>query len=131
MSINEFIGKNSFENIKFLIRDNKFKKILIFAGKTSFFKSGACEQVKTILNEVFAYINLSQLDSNEFSEKSRIIMLYALCGFGNFSSVGILLGGLGAIIPDRKEELISIGGRALYASLLASCMTGFMVGIIY
>ena len=87
--------------------------------------------VKTILNEVFAYINLSQLDSNEFSEKSRIIMLYALCGFGNFSSVGILLGGLGAIIPDRKEELISIGGRALYASLLASCMTGFMVGIIY
>ena len=58
-------------------------------------------------------------------------MLYALCGFGNFSSVGILLGGLGAMIPERKEELISIGGRALYASLLASCMTGYIVGIVY
>ena len=87
--------------------------------------------LKTILNEVFAYISLSQLDASELSEKSRIIMLYALCGFGNFSSVGILLGGLGAMIPERKEELISIGGRALYASLLASCMTGYIVGIVY
>ncbi len=57
-------------------------------------------------------------------------MLYALCGFANFSSVGILLSGMSAMIPERRDDLISVTGKALWAALLASCMTGFIVGII-
>ena len=81
MSIHEFIGKNSFENIKFLIRDNKFKKILIFAGKTSFFKSGACEQVKTILNDIKYEIIYKTKDYPDFAD--LIISIKKLNDFGS------------------------------------------------
>tara|TARA_B100001113_G_scaffold96642_1_gene77569 strand:+ start:957 stop:2207 length:1251 start_codon:yes stop_codon:yes gene_type:complete len=86
--------------------------------------------VKTALNEFVAYLYLSDVDTYQLSDKSRLIMLYALCGFANFSSVGILLSGLSAMIPERRGDLISISGKALWAALLASCLTGYMVGII-
>jgi CNT family concentrative nucleoside transporter len=86
--------------------------------------------VKTALNEFVAYLYLSDTETYNFSEKSRLIMLYALCGFANFSSVGILLSGMSAVVPERKDDLISVTGKALWAALLASCMTGFIVGII-
>ena len=86
--------------------------------------------VKTALNEFVAYLYLSDVETYNLSEKSRLIMLYALCGFANFSSVGILLSGMSAMVPERRDELISVTGRALWAALLASCMTGFIVGII-
>ena len=86
--------------------------------------------VKTALNEFVAYLYLSDVEAYNLSEKSRLIMLYALCGFANFSSVGILLSGMSAMVPERRDELISVTGRALWAALLASCMTGFIVGII-
>jgi CNT family concentrative nucleoside transporter len=86
--------------------------------------------VKTALNEFVAYLYLSDTETYNFSEKSRLIMLYALCGFANFSSVGILLSGMSAMVPERKDDLISVTGKALWAALLASCMTGFIVGII-
>ena len=86
--------------------------------------------IKTVLNEFVAYIYLSDLSTNELSEKSRIIMLYALCGFANFSSVGILLSGLSAMAPERRNDIISISGKALWGALLASCLTGFIVGVI-
>ena len=86
--------------------------------------------VKTALNEFVAYLYLSDSETYNLSEKSRLIMLYALCGFANFSSVGILLSGMSAMIPERRDDLISVTGKALWAALLASCMTGFIVGII-
>ena len=86
--------------------------------------------VKTALNEFVAYLYLSDSETYNLSEKSRLIMLYALCGFANFSSVGILLSGMSAMVPERKDDLISVTGKALWAALLASCMTGFIVGII-
>ena len=86
--------------------------------------------VKTALNEFVAYLYLSDVETYNLSEKSRLIMLYALCGFANFSSVGILLSGMSAMVPERRDDLISVTGRALWAALLASCMTGFIVGII-
>ena len=86
--------------------------------------------VKTALNEFVAYLYLSDVDTYQLSDKSRLIMLYALCGFANFSSVGILLSGLSALIPERRADLISISGKALWAALLASCLTGYMVGIL-
>ena len=86
--------------------------------------------VKTALNEFVAYLYLSDFETYNLSDKSRLIMLYALCGFANFSSVGILLSGMSAMIPERRDDLISVTGKALWAALLASCMTGFIVGII-
>ena len=86
--------------------------------------------VKTALNEFVAYLYLSDSETYNLSDKSRLIMLYALCGFANFSSVGILLSGMSAMIPERRDDLISVTGKALWAALLASCMTGFIVGII-
>ena len=87
--------------------------------------------VKTALNEFVAYLYLSDTDSYSLSDKSRMIMLYALCGFANISSVGILLSGISAMVPERRMDLISVSGKALWAALLASCLTGFMVGILY
>tara|TARA_B100000965_G_scaffold378746_1_gene373921 strand:- start:43 stop:1293 length:1251 start_codon:yes stop_codon:yes gene_type:complete len=86
--------------------------------------------VKTALNEFVAYLYLSDSETYNLSEKSRLIMLYALCGFANFSSVGILLSGMSAMVPERRDDLISVTGKALWAALLASCMTGFIVGIL-
>ena len=92
--------------------------------------AGSLLGVKFILNEFVAYINLSGIDANALSEKSRLIMLYALCGFANLSSVGILLSGIGTMIPNRKDDLISVSGKALIAATLASCFTGLVVGVI-
>ena len=92
--------------------------------------AGSLLGVKFILNEFVAYINLSSIDPSMLSEKSRVIMLYALCGFANLSSVGILLSGIGTMIPERKTDLISVSGKALIGATLASCFTGLVVGII-
>jgi CNT family concentrative nucleoside transporter len=92
--------------------------------------AGSLLGVKFILNEFVAYINLSGIDANALSEKSRLIMLYALCGFANLSSVGILLSGIGTMVPNRKDDLISVSGKALIAATLASCFTGLVVGVI-
>ena len=86
--------------------------------------------IKTMTNEFIAYIRLAEIDTSLLSERTRLIMLYALCGFANLSSVGILISGMGAMAPNRKDDLISVSGRALIAAVLASCMTGFIVGIL-
>lgn len=92
--------------------------------------AGTLLGVKTAMNEFVAYIYLADVETYALSEKSRLIMLYGLCGFANFSSVAILLSGLGAIIPQRKEDLIAVSGKALWAAILASCMTGYVVSLI-
>ena len=94
------------------------------------FAAGQLLGVKTALNEFVAYLYLSDSETYQLSEKSRLIMLYALCGFANFSSVGILLSGMSAMVPERRKDLISVSGKALWGALLASCLTGFMVGIL-
>jgi len=86
--------------------------------------------IKTITNEFIAYIRLAEIDPMLLSERSKLIMLYALCGFANLSSVGILISGMGAMAPERKNDLIEVSGKALVAAVLASCMTGFIVGIL-
>ena len=86
--------------------------------------------IKTMTNEFIAYIRLAEIDASLLSERTRLIMLYALCGFANLSSVGILISGMGAMAPERKDDLIAVSGRALVAAVLASCMTGFIVGIL-
>ena len=84
---------------------------------------------KTIFNELIAFNDLRELDTNLLSERSQLIMLYGICGFANISSVGILLGGLSAICPDIRGTLLKIAFRALFAATLASCLTGTVVSL--
>ena len=84
---------------------------------------------KTIFNELIAFNDLRDLDTNVLSDRSQLIMLYGICGFANISSVGILLGGLSAICPDIRGTLLKIAFRALFAATLASCLTGTVVSL--
>jgi len=91
---------------------------------------GSLLGIKTVLNEFIAYIELQQLPAGVLSEHSKLIALYAVCGFANLSSVGIQISGIGAMCPERRGDLMSLGFRALYAATLASCMCGAVVGIV-
>jgi CNT family concentrative nucleoside transporter len=91
---------------------------------------GSLLGMKTILNEFIAYIGLSQLAPEVLSEHSRLVAIYALCGFANLSSMGILIGGIGAMSPERKLELGELAPRALVAATLGSCMSGSVVSIV-
>jgi CNT family concentrative nucleoside transporter len=64
------------------------------------------------------------------SEESRLIMTYALCGFANFGSLGIMIGGLGAIVPDRRSEIVALGLRSIVAGVLTTCLTAALVGLL-
>ena len=85
--------------------------------------------IKTALNEFVAYGQLASLDTEILSDRTKLIALYALCGFANFSSVGILVSGIAAMSPTRKNDLIEVSFKALLGATLASCMTGLVIGI--
>ena len=85
--------------------------------------------IKTTLNEFVAYPGLASLDNGELSDRSKLITFYSLCGFANFSSVGILISGITAMAPERKDDLINVSFKALVGATLASCMTGLIVGL--
>jgi CNT family concentrative nucleoside transporter len=85
---------------------------------------------KTVLNEFVAYLNLAHLPPEALSPRSRLIMTYALCGFANFGSLGILVGGMTAMAPERKHEIVSLGPRSILSGTLATLMSGTVVGMI-
>lgn len=85
---------------------------------------------KTVLNEFVAYIELSRLPADALSPRSRLIMTYALCGFANFGSLGIMIGGLTVMAPERKRDIVSLGFRSLVSGTLATCMSGALVGML-
>ena len=84
---------------------------------------------KIILNELVAYLDFSKLPADALSERSRVIMTYALCGFANFGSAGIMIGGLATVVPDRRREIVGLALRAIVSGTLAACMTGAVVGL--
>ena len=92
--------------------------------------AGQLMGIKTVLNELLAYLRLAALPSEALSERSRLIMTYALCGFANFGSLGIMIGGLGALAPQRRGEVVALGMRSILAGTLATLMTGAMVGML-
>ena len=92
--------------------------------------SGQLLGIKTTLNEYVAYPALANLEDGILSDKSKLITFYGLCGFANLSSVGILITGITAMAPERKEDLINVSFKALVGATLASCMTGLIVGIL-
>ena len=85
---------------------------------------------KTVLNEFLAYIDLAALPAGALSAHSRLILLYALCGFANFGSIGIMVGGLCAMAPERKHDIVSLGFRALVSGTIASLMGGAVIGAL-
>lgn len=85
---------------------------------------------KTILNEFVAYLNMSRLPEGALSPKSRLVMTYGMCGFANLGSLGILLGGLTPLMPDRERELASLAIKAVIAGTLATSMTGAVVALV-
>ena len=92
--------------------------------------AGSLLGTKTIPNELVAYLNLAGLDPAELSLRSRLIMTYALCGFANLGSLGIMLGGIGVMVPERREEIVSLGFKSIIGGTLATCMTGAVVGLL-
>ena len=91
--------------------------------------AGAFLGTKVILNELIAYLQFAAT-GGDLSTQTRMILTYALCGFTNFGSFGILIGGLGALVPERRAELLSLGPRALLAGTLVSCLTGAVAGLV-
>jgi CNT family concentrative nucleoside transporter len=94
------------------------------------FTAGSLLGTKTVLNELLAYLDLSQLPKEALSEQSRLILTYALCGFANFGSLGIMLGGLGAMVPERRGEIVALGMKSIVAGTLATLLTGTLAGLV-
>jgi len=92
--------------------------------------AGALMGTKTVLNEFLAYLDLAALEPQQLSQRSRIIMTYALCGFANLGSLGIMIGGLGTMAPSRRDEILSLGFRSIIAGTLATMMTAAVVAVI-
>jgi len=86
---------------------------------------------KTVLNELLAYIDLGQLPESELAPRSRLIMTYALCGFANLGSLGIMIGGLATMAPERRSEIVGLGARTLVSGTLATLIAGATVGVLY
>ena len=92
--------------------------------------AGALMGTKTVLNELLAYLQLAHLPPEALSLRSRLIMTYGLCGFANLGSLGILIAGLSVMAPQRRAEIVALGGRSIVSGTLASCLTGAMVGLL-
>lgn len=95
------------------------------------FDAGSLMGVKTAVNEIVAYVQLSEIPDETFSERSLLIIIYSLCGFANFASLGIVIGGLTVLAPDRRQDVIALAPRALIAGTLATLMTGAVIGLIW
>lgn len=93
--------------------------------------TGELMGTKTVLNELLAYLKLAALPEGTLSERSRLIIIYAMCGFANFGSLGIMIGGMGAMARERRDEIVGLGIKAIVGGTIATCMTGALVGFIY
>ncbi|MBC6439266.1 MAG: nucleoside:proton symporter [Rhodospirillales bacterium] len=93
-------------------------------------EAGRLLATRIVLNEFIAYLDLAGLADGALSERSRLIMTYALCGFANFGSLGIMIGGLAVVVPERKADLLDLGLKSIVAGSLATCCTGCIIGIL-
>ena len=85
---------------------------------------------KTVLNEFVAYIDLSHLPPDALSPRAKLIMTYALCGFANFGSVGIMIGGMSAMAPERRHDIVALAPRSIVSGTLATMMSGAVAGML-
>jgi CNT family concentrative nucleoside transporter len=92
--------------------------------------AGALLGTKLILNELVAYLQLAALPADTLGATSELVMTYALCGFANFGSLGIMLGGLNTLVPERREELLSVAPKTLISGTIVTCNTGAIVALV-
>ena len=92
--------------------------------------AGSLMGTKTVLNELIAYVDFSKLPTETLDPRSRLIMLYAMCGFANFGSLGIMVGGLGTMAPERRTEINSLGLKSIVSGTLTTCLMGAIVGVL-
>jgi CNT family concentrative nucleoside transporter len=92
--------------------------------------AGALMGVKTVLNEFIAYVQLAALPADALSPRSRLVMLYAMCGFANFGSLGIMIGGLATMAPERRDDVVSLGMKSIVSGTLSTCLIGAVVGVM-
>jgi CNT family concentrative nucleoside transporter len=92
--------------------------------------AGSLMGIKTVLNELLAYLELAKLPEAALSPRSRLIMLYALCGFANFGSLGIMIAGLAVMAPERRDDIVSLGMKSIVSGTLTTCLIGAIVGVL-
>ena len=92
--------------------------------------AGALMGTKVALNELIAYLQLKELPADALSERSKLILTYAMCGFANFGSLGILIGGIATMVPERRTEIVGLGMKSILSGVIATCLTGCFVGIL-
>jgi concentrative nucleoside transporter, CNT family len=92
--------------------------------------AGSLMGTKTVLNELIAYVDFSKLDASALDPRARLIMLYAMCGFANFGSLGIMIAGLGTMAPERREEINALGLKSIVSGTLTTCLMGAIVGVL-
>jgi CNT family concentrative nucleoside transporter len=92
--------------------------------------AGSLMGTKTVLNELIAYVDFSKLPPGTLDPRSRLIMLYAMCGFANFASLGIMIGGLGVMAPERRDEINGLGLKSIVSGTLTTCLMGAIVGVL-
>jgi concentrative nucleoside transporter, CNT family len=92
--------------------------------------AGGLMGIKTILNELVAYLQLAALPPGTLDPRSRLIMLYAMCGFANFGSLGIMIAGLSTMCPEKRDEVVSLGLKSIVSGTLTTCLLGAIVGVL-
>jgi CNT family concentrative nucleoside transporter len=92
--------------------------------------AGLLMGTKTVLNEFVAYLDLAALPEGALSPRARLMVTYALCGFANLGSLGIMIGGLGAMIPERRHEVVQLGMKSILSGTIATCLSGALAGLL-
>src|SRR5438046_1797092 len=92
--------------------------------------AGSLMGIKTVLNELIAYVELSKLGPDALDSRSRLIILYAMCGFANFARLGIMIGGLGTMAPERRAEINLLGLKSIVSGTITTCLMGAIVGVM-
>jgi CNT family concentrative nucleoside transporter len=92
--------------------------------------AGSLMGTKTILNELIAYLNLAALPPDALSERSKLLMVYAMCGFANLGSVGMMIGSISALVPSRRDEIVELSLKSIIPGTLATCMTAAVIGLL-
>ena len=92
--------------------------------------AGSLMGIKTVLNELIAYLELAKLPADALDARSRLILLYAMCGFSNFGSLGIMIAGLTVMAPERRADIVSLGPKTIVSGTLTTCLIGAIVGVL-
>ena len=92
--------------------------------------AGSLMGIKTVLNELIAYLELAKVPADALDARSRLILLYAMCGFANFGSLGIMIAGLTVMAPERRADIVSLGPKTIVSGTLTTCLMGAIVGVL-